>query len=209
MTPRATVPSLAVLLSLVAAGCGPRPAPATHDAEAGAAAPVGAEAPAGRTAGASVQAGTAGILHVSSSAFPDSGTIPTRYTCAGTATIPPLAWSGVPAGAASLALMVVDTDVPGTFVHWVAYRIPPTDAGVPEGGPPPAGSVAGVNSTGHDGYFGPCPPRGDAPHHYHFRLFALDSSFSLAPGATGKALLGAMQGHVLARGETVGTFGRR
>ncbi len=148
-------------------------------------------------------------LRISSSAFAEGGAIPAKYTCSGTATIPPLTWSGVPDDAGSLALIVDDPDAPGgTFVHWVVYGISPKVTGIPEGGPAPAGSVGGTNSTGKTGYFGPCPPKGHGPHHYHFKLFALDRSFSPAPGATEAVLAKAMQGHVLAEGETVGMFGR-
>ena len=149
-------------------------------------------------------------LAISSPAFPAGGTIPTKYTCSGAQTIPPLSFSGVPLGAGSLALIVDDPDAPsGTFVHWVVYGIPPTADGIPEGGPAPAGSVAGTNGAKKTGYVGPCPPKGHGPHHYHFKLFALDGAFSHAPGATEDALVKAMRGHVLAQGETIGVFERK
>ncbi len=149
-------------------------------------------------------------LTISSPAFPASGTIPAKYTCSGNQTVPPLSWSGVPQGAGSLALIMDDPDAPsGTFVHWVVYGMPPSASGIPEGGPAPGGSVAGTNGARKTGYVGPCPPRGHGPHHYHFKLFALDSAFSHAPGATEAALLEAMRGHVLAQGETIGVFERK
>lgn len=149
-------------------------------------------------------------LQISSSAFSQGGAIPTRYTCSGDQTIPPLAWSGVPDSTGSLALIVDDPDAPsGTFVHWVLYGIPAATTAIPEGGPAPSGSIEGTNSTKKTGYLGPCPPKGHGPHHYHFKLYALDAGFSLGPGASKEALVEAMEGHVLARGETVGTFERK
>ncbi len=168
-------------------------------------------------AGAGAADGTAGTntedtsmtLQIASSAFDEGGAIPAKYTCSGDQTIPPLAWSGVPHDAASLALIVDDPDAPsGTFVHWVLYGIPTAVTAVSEGGPAPSGSIDGTNGAKKTGYLGPCPPKGRGPHHYHFKLYALDGGFSLAPSATEDALVKAMGGHVLARGETVGTFER-
>jgi Raf kinase inhibitor-like YbhB/YbcL family protein len=107
--------------------------------------------------------------------------------------------------------VVEDPDAPlGTFVHWVAYNIPPRttriDAGAQRGSAMPGGGVQGRNDFGQTGYGGPCPPPG-SPHHYHFRLFALNSP--IAPGsATGRGVRRAMQGHILASAEMVGTFER-
>ena len=116
----------------------------------------------------------------------------------------------------------------GGAVHWVLYNIPPDVTGLPEGVSTttdvlPDGTVQGVNDlmeTGQIGYTGPCPPpavsgyytyptRGpssDPPHAYFFRLYALDAAVGLAPGATQAELLAAMDGHILAYGETVGKF---
>jgi Raf kinase inhibitor-like YbhB/YbcL family protein len=149
-------------------------------------------------------------LTISSPAFAAGGAIPAKYTCSGDQMIPPLAWSGVPQGAGSLALIMDDPDAPsGTFVHWVVYGIPANVSGIGEGGPVPAGSVAGTNDARRTGYVGPCPPKGHGPHHYHFKLFVLDAGFSHAPGATEDALVQAMRGHVLASAEWVGVFERK
>ena len=72
----------------------------------------------------------------------------------------------------------------------------------------PKGAMQGRNSRGQIGYMGPRPPAGDPPHHYHFELFALDTTLVIPPGAEREALLGAMNGHVVARGEVVGVFQR-
>ncbi len=150
-------------------------------------------------------------MEIHTDAFAAGAPIPDKYTCTGENVSPGLAISGVPSAAKSLALVVDDPDAPmGTFVHWVAYNIPPhttrIDAGVRQGSAMPGGGVQGRNDFGQTGYGGPCPPPG-SPHHYHFRLFALNGP--IAPqSATGRGLERAMQGHILASAEMVGTFER-
>lgn len=151
-------------------------------------------------------------LSVTSPAFRDGGQIPVDHTCDGKNLSPPVAWSEVPAGTASIAFLVTDTDASGgSFVHWVVYNIPPGTRDFPAGGNGksllPAGSVEGTNDFGQAGYGGPCPPRG-SPHHYHFTVYALDAPVSMAGAQDGRAFLRAMEGHILARGETVGMFQR-
>lgn len=98
--------------------------------------------------------------------------------------------------------------------HKLAVRSDAT--GLPAGLPrrlrltEPVSATQGVNSWGSDnvGYRGPAPPRGHGVHHYHFALHALDRFLSLPPGADKRALQKAMEGHVLARGEMVGTYRR-
>jgi len=115
---------------------------------------------------------------------------------------PPLAWSPV-AGAKAYALILRDPDAPsGTFTHWLVWNIPGAAAGLPEDGI--AGMTAGINDGRSVGYFGPMPPYG--LHHYHFQLFALDAPLALPSGADLSQLNAAIKGHVLARGELVGTF---
>ena len=101
------------------------------------------------------------------------------------------------------------------FVHWVAYDIPADSTGLPLGLPalprlevPVAGMLQGQNGRGTVGYFGPRPPVGDPPHHYHFQVFALDAKLGLEPGAKREEVLAAMAGHVLAKGEMVATYGQ-
>lgn len=147
-------------------------------------------------------------ITVTSSAFAQGAAIPARYTCGGADVSPPLAWSGVPAGAKSVALTMVDPDAPGrAFTHWVLFNMPAATSSLPEGGPLPAGSVEGRNDFGGIGYRGPCPPSG-RPHHYHVAVYALDTSPRLDRGATEPAFAGAIRGHVVASGELVGTFKR-
>jgi hypothetical protein len=145
-----------------------------------------------------------GGMGITSEAFEHEGTIPTRFTCDGENTSPELLLRGVPGGVMSLAIIVDDPDAPsGTFVHWVAYDIPPTDT-IPEGSSP---GTTGRNSTGGTGYLGPCPPSGPA-HRYFFTVYALDVTLDLPGGADKEALLAAMEGHVLAEAALLGTYGR-
>jgi Raf kinase inhibitor-like YbhB/YbcL family protein len=145
-------------------------------------------------------------LNVTSPAFPPGGTIPLRYSAYGDNRSPPLAWSGLPAAARSLVLMMEDPDATSArpFVHWLAWNLPSSLSGLPEAAVPP-GVRQGRNSRGTIGYFGP-RPHGSTPHHYHFQLFALDRALALPAGADREHLLAAMNGHVLAKGDLVGLF---
>ncbi|MGA2934633.1 MAG: YbhB/YbcL family Raf kinase inhibitor-like protein [Methanomicrobiales archaeon] len=156
--------------------------------------------------------GGAPALDVSSDAFSGDGQIPVVYTCDGTDISPPLSWAPVPQRTASIALLVTDPDAPGgTFIHWTVYNIPPGTRGIPAGAPGknvlPAGSLEGVNDMGRPGYGGPCPPRGK-PHHYHFTVYALDSTIHLTGKRDGRMLADAVTGHILAQGELVGMYRR-
>ena len=154
------------------------------------------------------------VLVLTSTSFVHGSEIPTLYTCEGKDLSPPLAWSGVPAGARSLALIVDDPDAPDpnapkmTWVHWLLYDLPPDSQGLTEGVRElPAGTLEGLNDWKRTGYGGPCPPIGR--HRYFHKLYALDI---LLPdlGAPGKAKLeAALAGHVLAQAELVGTYQKR
>jgi Raf kinase inhibitor-like YbhB/YbcL family protein len=141
--------------------------------------------------------------------------IPRKYTCDGEDRSPPLAWSGVPTQARSLALTCDDPDAPsGTWSHWVAFNLPPEVASLPEGlaasDPAHLDSGAevrqGKNDFGKIGYGGPCPPSGT--HRYIFRLYALDTTVELQAGATRGSLLASATGHVLAEGRLTGKYQR-
>ncbi len=158
-------------------------------------------------------------IQLVSSAFSHGEMIPLDYTGDGADRSPPLAWSNVPANAQSLALVCDDPDAPSPepWVHWLIYDLPPHLSELPEGIEPgalptmPAGSAQGQNSwtSGQTiGYRGPAPPPGHGLHHYHFRLYALDQPLRLGPGADVDALQRAMQGHILATGELIGTYQR-
>lgn len=155
-------------------------------------------------------------INLHSPAFAAGACIPRKHTADGSNLSPPLQWTGVPSTAKELALIVDDPDAPREmpWVHWVAYRIAPATVALPEGVPPaervaqPASMLQGVNSWGRIGYGGPEPPRGHGVHHYRFRIYALDDTLDRKPGSTREALLAAMEGHVLATGELVGTYER-
>jgi hypothetical protein len=99
-----------------------------------------------------------------------------------------------------------DPDAPvGTFVHWVLYNIPPDTTSLPKG--VSGVGTQGVNGFGRSGYGGPCPPKGPA-HRYFFKLYALDTSLNLQSSATKAEVEMAMQGHVLAQGQLMGTYKR-
>lgn len=146
-------------------------------------------------------------INLSSNSFANGETIPRCYTCDDEDLSPHLAWSDVPAGAASLALIAEDPDAPaGTWVHWVLYNLPPEIGELPEGVKSIIG-VQGKNDFGRLGYGGPCPPRGKA-HRYYFKLYALDTLLDLREGATKSRLLKEMEGHILAQGEWMGRYRR-
>ena len=152
-------------------------------------------------------------MKLSSTAFAAQGEIPRRHTCEGDDVAPALAWSELPAGTRSLALIVDDPDAPDpaapqrTWVHWVLFDIPPGTTGVPEGGQAPAGAKAGLNDWHRTGYGGPCPPIGR--HRYFFKLYALDTALPDLRQPNKAVLEKAMQGHVLAQAELVGTYQKR
>ncbi len=151
-------------------------------------------------------------LTVTSDAFASGAAIPVQFTCSGANQSPALKWTGAPATAKSFAVITDDPDAPrGTFVHWVAYDIPAKVTALPQDVPRTetisGGGTQGDNGAGKLGYFGPCPPPGKV-HHYHFRVFALDSMLDLRPAADADALRSAMNGHTVASGELVGTFSR-
>jgi len=151
-------------------------------------------------------------LTITSAAFAPDGAIPAVHTCQGRDTSPPLAWSGVPEGTKSLALVVDDPDAPDpaaprmTWVHWVLYNLEPASSGLPEGvvaSALPPGTREGVNDWGRTGYGGPCPPIGR--HRYFHKLYALDTMLPDLRHPTKAALEKAMFGHVLAHATLVGT----
>jgi Raf kinase inhibitor-like YbhB/YbcL family protein len=146
---------------------------------------------------------------LSSHAFEPGGTIPKRHTGEGQAVSPPLAWSGLPEGTRELALVCDDPDAPTSkpFVHWVLYKIPADRSGLPEGSA--GGALEGRNDFGGTGYGGPMPPRGHGAHRYRFKVYALDAELEVVAGLTRDELLRAIEGHVLAEGELVGTYERK
>ena len=153
-------------------------------------------------------------ITLTSPAFREGETIPKTYTADGDNVSPPLEWGDPPAGTAGFALIADDPDAPrGTWVHWVLFDLPPgerrLDQGVPPGESLPDGARQGKNDFRKVGYGGPSPPPGK-PHRYFFKLYALDTRLDgLQPGATRQQLLDAMQGHILAQGQLMCTYGRQ
>jgi len=153
-------------------------------------------------------------LKLTSPAFADHTTLPTRFTCNGAGISPPLAWHGAPRTTRGYALILIDPDAPNpqhppthTFVHWVVTYLP---AGVhalaaDQSTSPPVTRRAGINSTGHPGYTPPCPPAGR--HRYIFTLYALDTAARLVPAGAHRAeVLAAIAPHVIARAQLIGTY---
>ena len=145
-------------------------------------------------------------MKLASSAFQNNGTIPSEYTCDGNDLSPELSISDVPSSAKSLALVMDDPDAPvGTWDHWIVFNIPPSTKEIPKGKEPQG--TAGKNSWGRTGYGGPCPPSGT--HRYFFKLYALDAMRNLPQGTTKKELEMAMQGHIIAQAQLMGTYKRK
>ena len=152
-------------------------------------------------------------LSLASTAFAEGKPIPQKYTCQGSDVSPPLAWANVPANTKSFVLIADDPDAPaGTWVHWVLFDLPSTATALPEDVAKTqyvAGNAKqGINDFHRLGYGGPCPPAGK-PHRYFFKLYALDTMLDLKPGATKRDVEAAMNGHVLAEGQLIGTYQRK
>jgi len=143
-------------------------------------------------------------LIISSQAFAAGGAIPARYTCDGGDISPELIIGQIPEGSRTLAVIMDDPDAPrGTWVHWLVWNIPAATRVIAENSLPP-GAIQGRNSWQRNGYGGPCPPSGT--HHYVFKVYALDAALALPPASTKADLEQAMQGHILAQGELIGTY---
>jgi Raf kinase inhibitor-like YbhB/YbcL family protein len=160
---------------------------------------------------ATTRGGVNMAIAVTSAAFTEGGMIPKEYTCDGRDISPPLAWTGVPEGAKSLAIICDDPDAPvGTWVHWVLFNIPATADELPQGIPGDKllenGARHGINDFRKFGYGGPCPPGGT--HRYYFKLYALDTELAKEPGITKAELLKAMEGHILSEGQLMGRYAR-
>src|SRR5579872_5462294 len=167
-------------------------------------------------AGASLAAGQAAggdmALQITSTAFTEGGMIPKQFTCEGPDVSPQLSWSGAPAGTKTFALIMDDPDAPvGTWVHWVIYNLPANMKELPEEVEKQdrlsSGASQGRNDFRKTGYGGPCPPSGK-PHHYFFKLYALDTSLDLKAGASKADVERAIKDHTLGQAELIGLFGR-
>jgi Raf kinase inhibitor-like YbhB/YbcL family protein len=168
------------------------------------------------TVAASAQ--TPQVLTVTSPTLKAGETIPRDYTADGRNVSPPLQWSGAPASTKEFAVICDDPDVPmpQPFVHWLIYKIPGTAKGLPENIPIDpatpmlpeiAGAVQGISGFKRPIYRGPAPPPGK-PHHYHFKVYAIDAVLDLKPGLTKAELLEAIKGHIVGEGELVAIYER-
>lgn len=145
-------------------------------------------------------------MKITSSAFQEGANIPSKFTCDGANTSPPLQIADVPSDAKTLALITDDPDAPsGLFTHWTVWNIPVQTGSIGEGNVPKG--VQGINDFGKSGYGGPCPPSGT--HRYYFKIFALDRDLDLPFGAKRDQLDAAMKGHVIAQGQLMGRYSRK
>lgn len=147
-------------------------------------------------------------LSLSSGDIAEGGPIPVAHTCDGAGRSPALNWAEPPAGTGSFALVVDDPDAPGgLFRHWGVYDIPPSARSISGG--QTLGKQA-VNDFGKPGYGGPCPPQGHDPHHYHFKLFALDTdALNLGESPKVADLESEARKHAIAQGELIATYERK
>lgn len=156
-------------------------------------------------------------LRLRSKAFEAFKEIPRRYTAEGEGLSPPLKWSGVPDGTHEFVLICEDPDAPTPkpFLHWMIYHLTPNTSQLPEGLAQqeeieyPVMATQGRNTLQQYGYTGPNPPLWHGPHHYYFKLYALDSELSVAPDAGRTEVLKAMKGHVIDEAQLVGFYERR
>jgi Raf kinase inhibitor-like YbhB/YbcL family protein len=158
--------------------------------------------------GEAVENATLTQLQLTSDAFREGQPIPAQFTCDGADQTPVLHWTDPPSATRSFALVIDDPDAPsGTFRHWGVFDIPAAARSI--GGGQRIGTEVS-NDFGKPGYGGPCPPKGHGPHHYHFKLFALDVD-RLQLGADAKvADVESEAGkHAIAQGELIGTYERR
>ena len=150
-------------------------------------------------------------MTLSSSVFEQQGSIPDKHTGEGADVSPPLAWSNVPDGTESFAVICHDPDAPLVtpgaygFVHWVLYNIPGSVTQLAEGD---ESYTSGANNFGRNGYGGPMPPEGHGIHHYFFWILALDNKTDLAPGLSMEELLRQIEPNVIGMNRLVGTYSR-
>lgn len=152
------------------------------------------------------------VFQLTSPAFKDGDAIPPPYACDGMNMSPPLSWTDPPAGTQSLALIVTDPDAPaGTFVHWVVYNMPASERSLPKAYKrltrQSDGTLQGINEFGKVGYGGPCPGT-ENTHRYRFTLYALDARLPDKIGYSAGELGSAMNGHILAKTQLIGTYRR-
>ncbi|MEL9940568.1 MAG: YbhB/YbcL family Raf kinase inhibitor-like protein [Ignisphaera sp.] len=146
---------------------------------------------------------------VTSTSFSNGSVIPQKYTCDGENISPQLTISNIPQEAKSIVLIVYDPDAPsGVFYHWIVYGLNGANIDISEGESKSGSLRQGLNSFGHVGYGGMCPPRGDKPHRYIFLAMALDIDSDWGSGLMPEDVLSRVNGHVIAYGYIVGFYSR-
>ena len=192
---RAAAGAVTVIAALLLAACSGSGGGATGSGPA--ASSAGPATPTAAPSGAAT-------ITVRSPAFAAGAMIPVRFSCRGSNTPIPLTWTGVPAGAASVALIMDDPDAPsGTFTHWVVFNLPAAGRGITNGRLP-AGAAQAQNGRGQAAYTGPCPPSGT--HHYRFTVYAEPKRLPLQAGASLAEALAAIRSSPLASGRLTGLF---
>ena len=146
-------------------------------------------------------------MTITSSAFVNNGFIPTIHAdtfCGGTNLSPPLEFSGVPANAQSLALIMEDASF-GSLTHWIFWNLPATTTSISAGADDTLSAISGNNAADFAGYLGPCPPPSET-HDYHFTLYALDTNVNLVNGSTKAQLTSAIQNNIIEQVSIIGQF---
>ncbi len=148
-------------------------------------------------------------MKITSSAFSHGEFIPSKYTCNGQNTNPPIEILDTPPNTKSLVLIMDDPDVPPhirkerMWDHWILFNISPQTKHIPENYDTKIG-VSGIGTSGNLGYHGPCPP--DTIHRYFFKLYALDTKLNLKEGTTKEEINKVMEGHIIQKSELVGLY---
>lgn len=149
-------------------------------------------------------------MKLTSTAFAENTMMPAKYTCDADNISPPLTITDIPENTKSLTLIMDDPDAPnGDWVHWLVWNISPTTTEIPENfsASHPENIIEGITDFGESKYGGACPPSG--VHHYHFRLYALDTTLSLTSSTDKKTLEEGIKTHIIAQAELIGLYQRQ
>lgn len=143
------------------------------------------------------------LLQVTSKAFKENDFVPSKYSNEKENINPPIEINNVPANCKSLALIIEDVDIEGHFVHWIMWNIDPTTTTINENSCP---GIQGINSKNTNAYFGLWTQTPPSIHHYHFKVYALDTTLNMLNNSGKHALEDTMKNHIIARGELIGLY---